>query len=457
MKKYMTLLFIVLNLADTKAQTWSALGSGMNQQVNCLTEYSNNLYAGGDFTFVNGTTTSAHYVAKWDGTTWSPLGTAVNSFVYSMVVYNGELYIGGNFTTAGGNPANYIAKWNGTSWAALGSGLNNKVYSIAVYNGELYVGGDFTTAGGNSANYIAKWNGTNWSALGAGINGATNHSVTAMAVYNSQLVVGGKFDNADGNSIANIALWDGTIFSNFLTINNQVPPTSAAQVFSIALDNNNIIYVGGSFLYACGSNANNIVRYNNSNCSSVGGGVSGATVLSGSVKSIAVYNGELYLGGLFTTGANGPVDVNYIIKFTGTNWTGLGWVALGNGVTGGITPKVNALCVFNSELYVGGSFTTAGTIAAKNIAKWSGSSVGMNESNGELSISISPNPTNSTVVINNVLNMDIEIKNTLGQTIFSKQKTENLETIDLLDVSRGIYFISIKTEKDNLVKKIIKE
>ncbi len=96
------------------------------------TEYSNNLYAGGDFTFVNGTTTSAHYVAKWDGTTWSPLGTAVNSFVYSMVVYNGELYIGGNFTTAGGNPANYIAKWNGTSWAALGSGLNNKVYSKIV-------------------------------------------------------------------------------------------------------------------------------------------------------------------------------------------------------------------------------------------------------------------------------------------------------------------------------------
>lgn len=47
-------------------------------------------------------------------------------------------------------------------------------------------------------------------------------------------------------------------------------------------------------------------------------------------------------------------------------WNGSAWSALGAGVQG----RATALERYGSMLYVGGEFDTAGTIAAKNIARW---------------------------------------------------------------------------------------
>ena len=51
--------------------SWSALGSGMNNNVHALAiDASGNLYAGGDFTTAGGV--SANRIAKWDGTSGQP-------------------------------------------------------------------------------------------------------------------------------------------------------------------------------------------------------------------------------------------------------------------------------------------------------------------------------------------------------------------------------------------------
>jgi hypothetical protein len=52
----------------------------------------------------------------------------------------------------------------------------------------------------------------------------------------------------------------------------------------------------------------------------------------------------------------------------------MSWTAVGSGITGGATPSVRGLAVYNSALYAIGSFTTAGGILASNIAKWNGTS-----------------------------------------------------------------------------------
>ena len=60
---------------------------------------------------------------------------------------------------------------------------------------------------------------------------------------------------------------------------------------------------------------------------------------------------------------------DYIAK-----WDGSSWAALGSGLNG----SVHALTVFDDgggpALYAGGSFTSAGGVAASRIAKWDGSS-----------------------------------------------------------------------------------
>ena len=69
-------------------------------------------------------------------------------------------------------------------------------------------------------------------------------------------------------------------------------------------------------------------------------------------KTLAVYNNELYAGGVYG-----------ILK-----WNGFSWVPVGTGVNG----QVDALCVYNNELYAGGRFSMAGGIQVSFIASWNG-------------------------------------------------------------------------------------
>jgi len=74
---------------------------------------NNNVYAAGEFTTAGGN--AANYVAMWNPSTstWSALGSGVNAQVNSIDIdSNNNVYIGGFFTIAGGVSANYITKYS---------------------------------------------------------------------------------------------------------------------------------------------------------------------------------------------------------------------------------------------------------------------------------------------------------------------------------------------------------
>ena len=78
--------------------------------------------------------------------TWSAVGSGMNAQVNTLANYNSELYAAGTFTIADTNNTNFIAKWNGTSWLPLDQGLSNNVRALSVYKGN-YMGGWFIQAG----------------------------------------------------------------------------------------------------------------------------------------------------------------------------------------------------------------------------------------------------------------------------------------------------------------------
>ncbi len=100
--------------------------------------------------------------------------------------------------------------------------------------------------------------------------------------------------------------------------------------------------------------------------------------LSGNVYAMAVWDSDgagpnppaLYVGGSFTTA--GTLTVNSIAKWDGTNWSALG---AGIPLTGGYG-EVRAMTVWDDgsgpALYVGGQFKFAGGVVANSIAKWNG-------------------------------------------------------------------------------------
>jgi hypothetical protein len=82
------------------------------------------------------------------------------------------------------------------------------------------------------------------------------------------------------------------------------------------------------------------------------------------VSALAVSDTNLYLGGGFTTA--GGLKAKGIAK-----WNGSAWLALGSGMNG-FSGVVNALAVSGTNLFAGGVFTTVGGVTANYIAKWDG-------------------------------------------------------------------------------------
>lgn len=158
------------------------------------------------------------------------------------------------------------------------------------------------------------------------------------------------------DTICGIAAYDGSNFS--------APMFPGFPVISAAIYNNEFYAGGSSGATNCGAlppGTNNIAKWNGSGWSSVGGGGPGGTML---INAMAVYKGELYVGGNFTS--MGGVSVNRIARWDGTQWKNVG-----GGVTGSI-PQIYSMTVYNGNLYVGGTFGNAGGIAAYNIARWNG-------------------------------------------------------------------------------------
>ena len=111
---------------------------------------------------------------------------------------------------------------------------------------------------------------------------------------------------------------------------------------------NGELYIGGLFSDAGGVAANNIAKWNGTNWSVVGTGINGM------IQTLVVYNGELYAGGTMP---------NHIVK-----WNGTAWVPVGSGING----NVRALQVFDNSIYAGGDFTIADGNLVSHIAKWDG-------------------------------------------------------------------------------------
>src|SRR6185436_16742333 len=127
------------------------------------------LFAGGFFGGAGGA--PAAHIARWDGTSWSPLDGGTNGFVVSALEEfddggGVDLYAGGDFTQVDGLLTfNRVARWNGAFWSRLRGGLDGSVNALRAYddgNGPaLYAGGSFTRAVGAAfASNIARWDGT---------------------------------------------------------------------------------------------------------------------------------------------------------------------------------------------------------------------------------------------------------------------------------------------------------
>lgn len=127
-----------------------------------------------------------------------------------------------------------------------------------------------------------------------------------------------------------------------------------------------VLVAGGDFLIAGTGFVNHIAWWDGNSWQPLGSGTTNG--VSGGVYALAVLpNGDLVAGGTFVTA--GGIAASRVARFDGTNWH-----ALGSGMGSAYNTTVNTLAVLtNGDLLAGGYFDTAGGIHATNIARWNGS------------------------------------------------------------------------------------
>lgn len=373
----------VEGVARWDGKRWLPLGGdpavGVNGQVLALAMVGENLYVGGHFDVAGDKDASC--LAVWNRGTnrWAAVGKgfysdAGDAVVNTLLAQDGMLYIGGRFSGVSTTIASNVARYDGTSFSRLGGGVAGTVYALAISGARLYVGGDFQTAGSKPARNLARWSpaSSTWEAVGTG----TDSVVYAIAVDGSDIYIGGHFNEAGGVAASSIVRFNENELGWHPVSTGVVLGNPLTTVESIVVDGNDV-YVAGNFqlgwrdTYNLHDTVRCLLRYSKSantwipvQRSFVRDGIERDERDFPWVHAMVKSGRTLYFGGNFerANGLNGPVG-NGLMKFDldAMRWSGLGPALGGDG---------RAVALWNGDLYIGGSFSTAGTELASNIVRW---------------------------------------------------------------------------------------
>jgi len=342
------------------------------------------LYAGGSFPGfigVPGTT----ILAQWDRDLdqWSRVGSpglstgSTNGFVTRIVPFEvfGEerLVVAGFFASAGAQAdTQSIAAWDGDAWVSMDAQLvaPNSIWGSAAGDlgdgRRLFVGGSFPTIGGVSAGGIAQWDGDSWDAVGtgAGVGGTFSPTVFGLELFDDggglALYAGGRFDSIDGEPGTGLIarFRDGS----WEPVGGGLSPASVtadAGVLAVFDDGDGpALYAGGRQLLAPGQPRAGVYKWDGGSWTAVG------QDLGGAVTDLVVWDDgsgpALYLSG------TAMPDIGYIARLVDGRWETVdGGIASQPAVPTTTFASAFGLHVWDSDLYVGGSFTLVGDPAVE--------------------------------------------------------------------------------------------
>ncbi len=207
----------------------------------------------------------------------------------------------------------YFVNSTAQTFNLVGCKAPYQTIALGIYKNQLVHSG-FDTVCGVDVKVISTWNDTTWNSIGLGVpyNDIGTYPPAAFTTYKGDLIVGGGMHTTGGKIVNGIARWDGTEW------------------------------------YPLGSGMDE-------------------RLVGNSIRTLAVYKGDLYAAGTFRR-MNGTTGYNNIAR-----WDGSTWHKVGNGITrNGVGVQVNQMVVYKDELYVGGYFDVAGVTTAYNIARWNG-------------------------------------------------------------------------------------
>ncbi|MBK9759655.1 MAG: T9SS type A sorting domain-containing protein [Flavobacteriales bacterium] len=408
---------------------WAAMGGGTNGEVKELLRLSNgDMLVAGAFTQAGNT--NANFVARYNGTTYTAMPGFPEGEIRTAIEFNGVIHVGGTFS----NGVTDLAKWNGSSWTveAVFSSKYAEIYDLHIKDEVLYAAGASSGFAGVSYQVQRLSNGT-WDYVGQSLNGI----IRTLETFDGQLVCGGDFT-------ANMFSQDSTILHT-ATLNNgiwqQLGDGLNGRVYDMLIYQSQL-YAGGD----CVAEVNvffgmariaieslqweqlmpNIAYY-------IFSPLDGLT----HINSLLEREGLIYFGGDFDIASG--LDVGRCVGvFNGTadNVT----------VMADLNGPVNDLDLLgSSQLTAGGAFTeNTGQATPYVITTDLATGMDVQETNRS-EISIWPNPATDHITITSAVeqNTPITVRDAAGRTVMTMSLRSAGNSIDVRELSKGAYSVSI--------------
>lgn len=412
-----------------------------------------------------------------NGTTWDQLGATING---GTLDYSGtSVAISANGTRIViGSPGNNFSRgiikvyeYTGGVWTQIGNGVtgiaNNDFFGTSV---SISADGTKIASGGQNGNGYAKvfaLNGANWEIIGQKIDGEASNdyfgSSLSLSSDGNVLAVSGRNNAVNGSATGHVRVFEN-VANNWNQIGNDIDGTAQGNAFgsTIALSGNgNRVIVSAPLNGENGTNAGQVKVFerNSNSWTQIGQNINGQTATDQFGSNVAInYDGTIIAISSTNNDSNGTNSgqIKIYRELNSNNWT-----QIGNDING------NQFENFGNGLSLS---SDGNTLAASSIFYNSNRGIVrnydltavLNINNFELSkqIIIYPNPVKDNLYIKN--NDDFLFKNYSiidlnGRRLVNKSQEIHNNTINLLNLSNGFYFLHLETDKGILVKQIIKE
>jgi len=346
-------------------------GEGANVTVSSLAlQPDGKVLIGGAFTNYNGISRNGIALLNADGSldaSFNP-GTGIGEYehIASLVLQpDGKVLIGGDFTIYNSISRNGIARLNadGSLDASFnpGIGANNTIRSLALQpDGKVLIGGEFTSYNGTPRKRIARLNADG--SLDATFNPGTgaNSGIHSLALQpDGKVLIGGEFSSDNStprNRIARLNA-DGSLDASFN------PGTGVdGIVWSLALQPDGKVLMGGEFTSFNGTSRNGLARLNANG--SLDASFSPGTEANNGVRSFALQpDGKVLIGGAFNSYFG--TTHNYIARL----YTDGSLDASFNPGTGANSFVESLALQPDGKVLVGGFFSTYNSTSRNSIAR----------------------------------------------------------------------------------------
>jgi uncharacterized delta-60 repeat protein len=298
------------------------------------------------------------------------MGAGFNNTVYCMTTQSdAKLIVGGDFTSYSGSNVTRITRLNvsGTFDTSfnVGAGPNGAVYDFKIQSdGKIVAVGNFTTYSGSSSSGIVRinTNGTRDTTfnVGGGFAGAPN-AITMQS--DGKFIIVGNMTNYSGSGITRI-LRINTDGTRDLTYDSGTGLSNSA--YSIAIQSDNAIIVGGDFVTYSGSSVNRLVKINTDGTRDLS--FSPGTTQNGGIYTLKLLNNNsLLVAGVFTSYSGSTA--NRLVKINSNGSRDNSFV-VGTGPSGWASFNVGGISLDkNNKPYIASNFTTYNGSTVNYIAK----------------------------------------------------------------------------------------